>query len=142
MFNFILTYRDIIEHLFFYFEHNFYVFCSQQKIAAKKRLFSKIRNKFLAKLANHRGDFTELSGNSRAYLLADLSFWYVICFIIKEFKRHSLSSFALKFLFLFWFMIFVTLIISQILHLQVIFSNFIKNITKYRFSSGKIEQLF
>jgi len=30
-------------------------------------------------------------------------------------------------------MIFVTLIISQILHLQVIFSNFIKNIIKYRF---------
>ena len=39
-------------------------------------------------------------------------------------------------------MIFVTLIISQILHLQVIFSNFIKNIIKLRFSYDKIEQLF
>ena len=121
---------------------NFIKSHSRQKIAAKKRLFSKIRNKFLANLANHRGNFTELSGNPRAYLLADLSFWYVIRFIIKEFKRHSLSSFALKFLFLFWFMIFVTLIISQILHLQVIFSNFIKNIIKHRFLSEKIEQLF
>ena len=129
------TYFSILNTIFMFYALN-------KKIVAKKRLFSKIRNKFLANLANHRGDFTELSGNSCAYLLADLSFWYVISFIIKEFKRHSLSSFALKFLFLFWFMIFVTLIISQILHLQVIFSNFIKNIIKLRFSSDKIEQLF
>lgn len=39
-------------------------------------------------------------------------------------------------------MIFVTLIISQILHLQVIFSNFIENIIKSRISSVKVEQLF
>ena len=137
-----LTYRGTIEHIFFYFEYKFYKIPLTTKNSRQKATILLIRKKFLANLANHRGNFTELSGNSRAYLLADLSFWYVIRFIIKEFKRHSLSSFALKFLFLFWFMIFVTLIISQILHLQVIFSNFIENIIKSRISSVKVEQLF
>jgi len=62
-----LTYRGTIEY-------KFYKIPLTTKNSRQKATILLIRKKFLANLANHRGNFTKLSRNPRAYLLADLSF--------------------------------------------------------------------